>query len=383
MDQNTINTVIVLRNDQTTVWEESGVVMLKGEVGIGYLDNGNVIAKLGDGQHSWKDLPQIEGVFETDQILTYNFGRHKTVNGKVNAGGKGMTTSEWLLDALSESLDPKTNYPTASLAAGTVTTDTGNYEIGSKITKFAWNGSHGNGSYVSKDNANVTYGSTGGTTKASGITDSAFTWSVSNSVDNATSNTEDGTFALDSAKYIQIDSTSSKPYAKLSGTVTLDASKAYTPYNNLGQEYPAGKITGFDAAGATTKTFTDVPVNVTGYRSTFVYIGTDCATAVNSDFLRNTAGVNKGNIGTTIGTLTIPAGTKRVAFAVPGTHDWHATNKGCEDTAGMNLDIKDKFTRTTGVKVAGANNFTAADYTLFEFVNPEGVSATTFKISIT
>ena len=119
MDQNTINTVIVLRNDQTTVWEESGVVMLKGEVGIGYLDNGNVIAKLGDGQHSWKDLPQIEGVFETDQILTYNFGRHKTVNGKVNAGGKGMTTSEWLLDALSESLDPKTNYPTASLAAGT------------------------------------------------------------------------------------------------------------------------------------------------------------------------------------------------------------------------------------------------------------------------
>lgn len=48
----TINTIIVLRNDQTTNWESSSVVMLKGEVGIGYLENGNVIAKLGDGEHS-------------------------------------------------------------------------------------------------------------------------------------------------------------------------------------------------------------------------------------------------------------------------------------------------------------------------------------------
>ena len=42
MAQQTINTIIVLRNDQTTNWESSSVVMLKGEVGIGYLENGNV-----------------------------------------------------------------------------------------------------------------------------------------------------------------------------------------------------------------------------------------------------------------------------------------------------------------------------------------------------
>ena len=59
----TINTIIVLRNDQTTNWESSSHVMLKGEVGIGYLENGNVIAKLGNGVDTWKDLPQIEGVF--------------------------------------------------------------------------------------------------------------------------------------------------------------------------------------------------------------------------------------------------------------------------------------------------------------------------------
>jgi hypothetical protein len=52
------------------------------------------IIKVGDGVNTWKDLPQAEGVFTEDQILTYNFGRHKTSNGFVNAGGMGMTTSE-------------------------------------------------------------------------------------------------------------------------------------------------------------------------------------------------------------------------------------------------------------------------------------------------
>ena len=71
--------------------------MLQGEVGIGYLENGNVIAKLGDGVNTWKDLPQIEGVFEDDVILTYNFGKHvidQTVGFK-KVDAKGMTMSEW------------------------------------------------------------------------------------------------------------------------------------------------------------------------------------------------------------------------------------------------------------------------------------------------
>lgn len=374
MDQNTINTVIVLRNDQTTNWAESSVVMLKGEVGIGYLDNGNVIAKLGDGQHTWEDLPQIEGVFEENQILTYNFGRHKTVNGKVNAGGKGMTTSQWLLDALSESLNPKTNYPTASFAAGAVTTDTGNLEIGSKITKFAWNGGHGNGSYAGND-GNGTYGTTGGaTSSASGITDSKFTWKVTNNIDDYEGTTEDGTVVLTSDDYIQINTTSNDTYAKLSATVTLDPSGAYVPYNNLGQEYAAGKIAGFDAAGTKTKTFTDVAVKAQGYRNAWQYVGTNHTATIDSDFIRGTTA--KGNT-TSFGTVTIPAGTTRVMFAVLGDK----TLKSVIDVDGQGLDVKANFTKET-ISVKGANNFDGANYSVFHFENANGVAATKYTVTI-
>lgn len=387
MDQNTINTVIVLRNDQTTVWESSKHIMFPGEVGIGYLENGNVIAKLGDGEHIWSELPQIEGVFEENQILTYNFGRHKTVNGKVDAGGKGMTTSQWLHDALYESLDPKTNYPTASLAAGTVRTDTGNFEIGSKITAFAWNGSHGNGSYVGNDGTG-TYGTTGGTTNASGIGNSAFTWSVSNSINDSTGNTEDGTFTLESDKYIQIDDTSAKIYANLSATVTLDASGAYTPYNNLGQKYPAGKITGFDADGTTSKTFTNIGVKATGYRDSWYYVGTDCTTEIDSAFIRGctSMGTSSPNFNihstTAVGTacaskcMQIPQGTKRIVFAVPGSK---SKIEGF-DVDGMGLPY-DGFNKLT-VSVKGANDFEATDYTVFVKENSNGLAATGYTVSI-
>ena len=89
MARQTINTIIVLRNDQTTNWEASSHVMLKGEVGIGYLENGNVIAKLGNGVDTWNDLPQIEGVFEDDVTLTYNFGKH-TIDSKVGYKNLGI-----------------------------------------------------------------------------------------------------------------------------------------------------------------------------------------------------------------------------------------------------------------------------------------------------
>ena len=145
MSSKQINTVIVLRNDQTTAWESSEHVMLAGEVGIGYLPNGNVIAKLGDGEHTWSSLKQLEGVLENDITLTYNFGRHTIQNGSVNAGGKGMTTSQWLIDALSEIKEPTIIKPNASLSASAVVA--GSREIGSYITGLKWDGSVSYGSY--------------------------------------------------------------------------------------------------------------------------------------------------------------------------------------------------------------------------------------------
>ena len=371
----TIDTVIVLRNDQTTAWESSDYVMFKGEVGIGYLANGNVIAKLGDGEHTWKDLKQLEGVFEEDLTLTHNFGRHKTVNGSVNAGGAGMTTSQWLINALSEVLNPKTNYPTAKLEANGYTTDTGTNEVGSKIKAIKWKTSTGNGSYVGNDGTG-TYGTSNGTSNASGISSSNFTWSISNEVDTQTSSATSGTFTLSSDDYIEIDSTDSKTYALLNGTVTLDASKAYTPKNNIGQEYAAGKITGFDAAGTTTKEFTDIAITATGFRNSWYYVGTDCTTAIDSAFIRGTTAKNANT--TDFGTLTIDGGTKRVMIAIPGTHSLTSVI----DVDGMGLDVKDNFTTTTGVQVEGANGFEATDYTVFVCENANGMSATKFTFTI-
>ena len=181
-------------------------------------------------------------------------------------------------------------------------------------------------------------------------------------------------------KYIQIDSTSSKTYTKFDATATIDASKAYIPLNNLGVQYAAGQIKGFDKAGTTTKSFNDVAVNATGYRNSWYYVGTDCTTAIDSDFVRNAT--SKGANTTSFGSIKIPNGTKRVMIAVPGAH----TLTDVVDVNGMGLHIQGDFATKT-VQVKGANNYTAADYSVFVYENsngtnyPEGETFFTITIS--
>ena len=114
-----LDMVLIVRNDKTTVWQNSTYKLEKGELGIGYYDNGKVIVKIGaeDGSKAWKDCKQVEDILEKDLILTYNFGRHTTSNGFVNAGGTGMTVQEWLEDALSVTEDPTVTHPSASMTA--------------------------------------------------------------------------------------------------------------------------------------------------------------------------------------------------------------------------------------------------------------------------
>ena len=215
-----INTIIVLRNDQTTNWEKSSHVMLKGEVGIGYLENGNVIAKLGDGEHSWKDLPQIEGVFEDNVTLTYNFGKH-TIDPSVGfktVEAKGMTTSQWLLEQLSEvDNNPTINQPSSTFKIQKVTGAGG--EIGSKITKIEWNGGSSFGSYQ--------YG------PATGVSASNRTWEIESTIggEKLTSTSEDGSFTVD----IQLTQEAEKTYATVFGKCTIDATNAAYANNNVGK----------------------------------------------------------------------------------------------------------------------------------------------------
>ena len=57
-----LRTRIVLRNDSTANWlVNESVVLLKGEVGIEFLENGKAKVKIGDGIKTWAQLDYFGG----------------------------------------------------------------------------------------------------------------------------------------------------------------------------------------------------------------------------------------------------------------------------------------------------------------------------------
>lgn len=155
-----VKQILVVRNDSSTNWEGSDYILRKGEIGVSWvsIDGANrPIMKVGDGEHFWIELPQSESILQDDIYLSYDFGRHKTENGFVNAGGKGMTVAEWIRDALSTTLAPKIVQPNYSMSILSVDTDTGTSEIGSIIDTIKWStsftpGWYEYGSYGNRDN---------------------------------------------------------------------------------------------------------------------------------------------------------------------------------------------------------------------------------------
>lgn len=57
MSTQTLNVRIPFKNDVTANWAKSTLVLMKGEVGIEYTDNGEQKIKYGDGTNVWADLP--------------------------------------------------------------------------------------------------------------------------------------------------------------------------------------------------------------------------------------------------------------------------------------------------------------------------------------
>lgn len=337
MAQNQISTVIVLRNDQTTNWESSDHVMLKGEVGIGYLENGNVIAKLGDGVNTWKDLKQLEGVFEDDVTLTYNFGKH-TIDPKVGSkkvDAAGMTTSEWLIAQLADVKNPTITQPSTTFSASC--TGSGQ-EVGNKITAINWDGSTSYGSY--------TYG------PATGLTAANRTWAISNSVTADTSENEDGSFACD----ITLDTDGTKTYATVTGVATIDTSNAAYAKNNV------GTITTLRVDNYS-KTHT-VDAQASAYRKPFwgvLAAGEQLdVTKLTSADIRGLASSGTSTAGLPT-SIAVPAGSQMVIFAAKaGTK----TTLTATDDKAMNAGVT--FTKVANaVQVEGANGFEATNYDIW------------------
>ena len=356
-----INTVIVLRNDTKEAWEaDDSYILESGEVGVGYMSvvNGDVtkkvpIVKIGDGNSAWKNLPQAEGVFEQDIILTSAFGRHTIGSaGYKNAGGAGMTTSEWLLDALSEVKAPVVTYPTASISAS-FTPSSG--EAGTNITAFNWNGSSSKGSYQYGSNSN---------TAANSTTNVSFAWEVKNG-ETVVGTSEDKSGVAYTSQ-ITDDEVSLTLSAKC--TLTPAAEGTYIPLNNVGAQDADSKVKGFDAAGTTVKTFSP-KASVTGYRKPFwgikaagAHLDVANITSAQVRALGNSGTATKGLPTTTEAEpFVVPAGSQQVFFlAKAGTY----TSLDAKDAAAMNAGVT--FTKVANaVKVEGANGYTAVDYDMF------------------
>ena len=147
------------------------------------------------------------------------------------------------------------------------------------------------------------------------------------------------------------------------------------PVNNLGEDDPENKI---GAGNFTTSTGT-VSV-VAGKRRRFWYVGNDTATVTDNEFFRGLATSTNSDFNATTKTkdLTIPAGTKRVVFAIQLAN---ATLAEVIDVDGMGLNVAGTFT-SKQLDIEGANGFDAKTYTVFECVNAAGLKATTYKIKV-
>lgn len=353
MAQNQINSIIILRNDATSSWATSTYLLRSGEIGIGYMTIGEdedaktvPIIKVGDGKTLWNDLPQAEGIFEDEVVLTAPLGKYTIpASGYVKVpNSKGMTTSELLLDALSEVKEPTIVEPSITTTASIV----GGGELGSKITGVKWTGEFTDGSY--------SYGSESHPkSTATGLSASNITWSISNDNDTQTDSTEDGTFTFKNTDYITVDSESSKTYVTVSAKYNLDATEARIPLNNVG-------VATEGAIESRTNIINSAEAKATGYRKPFWGVNTDIIdistiTSTQVRSLSNSGSKTKGFPSS----LAVAEGSKQVIFcAKAGTYN----SLTAKDTLAMNAVVT--FTKVANaVSVEGANGYTSTAYDLW------------------
>lgn len=365
-----LKTIIVLRNGSKEAWEaEDSYTLVAGEVGVGYMDvmaaDGSTvektvpIIKVGDGSTAWKDLPQAEGVFEKDVVLTSAFGKYTPSNGYVKVpNSKGMTTTEFLMDALSEVKEPTITAPTFTLSA----TSLGEKELGTVISKVTWDGTFTTGSYsYGSKKGDTVYTATTSNQSATGyvVTCTPDETNGGDIVVNTVDQKVDGS-ATFSTGYT-VSSTSAKTIASVTNTCSWGASDR-TPVNNVG-ETTEGQL----GAGSSAKT---VSYSVTGYRKMFMGHVDSIPETITSSFVRGLTQVSEKAAKSTE-TFTAAAGKKGFFIAIPTSLTTAAPT--------VNYKFFGEWKTLAGVTaldgttdVEGANSFTAAAYKIYKYVPESG-----------
>lgn len=351
-----VKQILVVRNDSTTNWELSNYVLQSGEVGIGWLkDSGKPITKVGDGIHTWMQLPQSEYVFLEDLQLSYDFGRHKTVNGIVNAGGNGMTVSEWIKDALTEILAPKITQPNYTVTVQDVTTDTMTNEIGSKINTITWStlftpGWYEFGSYGNKDKF---------------LPEVSVIYHADFNGDVLFDESSEGVPGGEIYPNIQITTTENTKYGHIETSVTW-SDAANDPANNRGEKVDGIIRTGNKAVGA--------DIFMTGYREGCFFGGTDKDITVDNVRNLNTTGDNykAGEL-----QFVVAPGMDKLLIA----YDARYTGPTSIYNNSVNAEMIDNFV-TEEIEIPGANAFEPITYKIMiyepaeAYVNPAKITIT-------
>ena len=246
---------------------------------------------------------------------------------------------------LSQDSNPTTTQPSVSVSL----TGAGSKEVGTSFTP-SYSVTFNAGSY--SDNAEGS--------QPTGVT--ATGYSVTDTNSNSAS-TASGSFTAFTVE----DSTN----YKVSATVTYGDGNIPTTF--LGEAYPAGQIKAGSKSGSSSA--------VTGYRSWFMYVGTDNTTAIDSAFIRSATNKANGKNASTQNNVAIAAGTKRVMIALPSISGYTKRLKSVIDVDGMGLDVFGNFTQTT-VSVEGLNGYDAVDYIVYTAENANGLAATKYNFVI-
>ena len=391
MAEKTLNTIIVLRNDQTTAWEESSYVLDKGELGIGYTADGKVIVKAGIGKTSgktWKDLPQVEGVFEDNLTLTYAFGKYSPdASGSFTLNTAGKTMSEVMLDAFAQEVYTdliKTN-PSASfsIVSGGGSNEVGNTH-GSPKVKLDLTMT---GSYV--------YGSknSSGTSEAAKITatkaEIQYKGSVVKQMDTTKPNEDleyeltltgddlkykDGTDTYKFYAYANSGADENRPLTNLGNFVGKDAEGNYFGTKEFSQA--VGNIPEKTLLNAK-----EISISYTGYRKMFMGKTTVANPTINSAFIRGLTAISE----------QAAKSTKEVSADAGDTAIYYAYPTSLTSTAPtFEYFIANEWKPLSGpvlvannISVEGANGATGVNYTVYKYSPNSGVFEGAMKTRIT
>ena len=414
MANTTLRTRIVLRNDSTANWlANDSQVLLKGEVGIEFLESGSPKIKIGDGIKAWSELPYFGGdselrsakVFQVtaegdttdDAAITNAVGATALQTGdlaiveRAIAGDKFQYTgyayngSEWA------AMDGNYNAENVYFAKDLITTSAiGNITLTNGQATIAAEGKNlkqvFETIFVKEKNPTVTQPSVSVSLSGAGAkevgtkvtpsynatfnkgsyeygpdTGLTATWAVKDS------RNEEGTAAAGSFSELEVGDNTNYTV-----TATATYGTGATPLTNIGKPYAAGAIVAGSKNGTSSA--------ITGYRNSFYGTLTEMPEALSSATIRGLSG--KANSKWTNGktfTISIPVGAKAVIFAYPATLRDVTSVK---DVNGLSAEVKSAFVKST-LSVEGANAYAGADYKVYVSEFAEAVQkANTYNVTI-